>query len=81
MFDWPEEYKEKDPLSQSPPPATKKQHEEFQKDLDEISTGSDNYDPTGKTPEQLDAIIAKYKRVVTASRMAAAQRRSVLEGM
>jgi hypothetical protein len=49
--------------------------------LDEISTGSDEYDPTGKTPEQLDAMIAKYKRDTTASRIAAAKLRRILEGI
>ncbi len=48
--------------------------------MDEISTGSDEYDPTGKTPEQLDAMIAKYKRGKTASRMEATRRRA-LEGI
>ena len=81
MYGSPEEYDEKDPPAQSPSPATKKRrHEELEKDLDEISTGSDEYDPTGKTPEQLDAMIAKYKRDATASRIAAAKRRRIFEG-
>ena len=75
-------YDEEDPPAESPSPATKKRrHEEFEKDLDEISTGSDEYDPSGKTLEQLDAMIAKYKRDATASRMAAAKRCSVVEGI
>ena len=81
MYGSPDDYDEEDPPAQSPSPATKKQrHEKFQKDLDEISTGSDEYDPTGKTPEQLDAMIAKYKRDATASRIAAAKRRSIFQG-
>ncbi len=48
--------------------------------MDEISTRSDEYDPTGKAPEQLDAMIAKYKGDTTASRMEAALRRA-LEGI
>ncbi len=48
-----EEYEKEDKPAQSPSPATKKlQLAEFQKELDEISTGSDEYDPTGKTLEQ-----------------------------
>lgn len=81
VYGSPDDYDEEDPPAQSPSPATKKRrHEEFQKDLDEISTGSDEYDPTGKTPEQLDAMIAKYKRDATASRIAAAKRRSIFQG-
>ena len=49
--------------------------------MDEISTGSDEYDPTGKTLEQLDAMIAKYKRDTTASRIAAVKRRRIFEGI
>jgi hypothetical protein len=75
--DFDEEY----PPAESPSPATKKRrHEEFEKDLDEISTGSDEYDPTGKTPEQLDVMIAKYKRDAMASRIAAAKRRRIFQG-
>ncbi len=62
-------------------PATKKrQHAELEKDMDEIFTGIDEYDPTGKTPEQLHEMIAKYKRDSTASRMEATQRRA-MEGI
>jgi hypothetical protein len=81
VYGSPDEYDEEDPPAQSPSPAIKKRrHEELEKDLDEISTGSDEYDPTGKTPVQLDAIIAKYKRDATASRIAAAKRRRIFEG-
>ncbi len=81
VYGSPDEYDEEDPLAQSPSPATKKRrHAELEKNLDEISTESDEYDPTGKTPEQLDAMIAKYKRDTTASRIAAAKRRSIFEG-
>jgi hypothetical protein len=49
VYDLPEEYEEK-PQLPSPSPETKKlQHAELEKDLDEISTGSDKYDATGKT--------------------------------
>jgi hypothetical protein len=79
VYGSPEEYEEDDPPAQSLSPATKKRHlVEFQKDLDEISTGSDEYDPTGKTSKQFDAMIAKYKRDTTASRMAAAELRRIL---
>jgi hypothetical protein len=60
VYGSPDDYDEEDPPAQSPSPATKKRrHEELEKELDEISTGSDEYDLTGKTPEQLDAKIAK----------------------
>jgi hypothetical protein len=49
--------------------------------LDEISSRSDEYDPTGKTLEQVDAMIAKYKQDEKASRMAALKRHSVMESM
>ncbi len=81
VYDSPEEYEEEDPQSQPPSAATKKQLEQFKKELDEISTGSDEYDPTGKTPEQLNAMIAKYKRDATASRMAASKLRRVFQGI
>jgi hypothetical protein len=43
VYDSPEEYEE-DPRSPSPSPATKKrQHAELEKDMDEISTWSDEY--------------------------------------
>ena len=80
VYSLPEEYDEEDRPAQSPSPATKKRRAEFEKDLDEISTGGDEYDPTGKSPEQLDAMIAKYKRDTTASRIAAAKQRSIFEG-
>ena len=45
---------------QSPSPETKKRRdEEFEKDLAEITLKSDENDPTGKTQEQLDVMIAK----------------------
>ena len=62
-------------------PQTKKlRGAEFEKDLAEITSESDEYDPTGKTQEQLDAMIAKYHRDVKASRMDA-NRRRMLEGI
>ena len=64
---------------QSPSPETKKRRDaEFEKDLTEITSESDEYDPTGKTPEQMDAMIAKDHRDVKASRMEA-NRHSILE--
>ena len=66
----------------SPCPETKKRRDaEFEKDLAEITSESDKYDPTGKTPEQLDAIIAKYHSDVKTSRMEANRRRNLLEGI
>ncbi len=49
MYDSQEEYEEEEKLSQSPSLATKKQqHVELEKDIDEISMESDEYDPKGK---------------------------------
>ncbi len=42
---------------------------ELEMDMQEISNGSDEYDPTGKKPEQLIAMIAKHHRDVKTSRM------------
>ncbi len=42
----------------------KVQHAALEKDIDKITTDSDEYDPTGQIPEQLDAMIAKYRRDV-----------------
>ena len=65
-------------MAPSPSPATKKrQHAELEKDFAqfaEITTDSDEYDPTGKTPEHFDAMIAKYYRDVKNSRMEAIRR-------
>ena len=61
-----------EPPSQSPSSATKsRQHDAFEKELDEITTYSDiaDYDLTGKAAEQMDAIIAQYHRDVKASRI------------
>jgi hypothetical protein len=63
VYDLPEEYEEEEPRVQSFSPATIKQYkDELEKDMEEMSSGSDPYDPTGKTPEELDAMIAKYHR-------------------
>ena len=35
---------------------------EFQNELDAITSESDEYDPTGMMPEQMDSLIAKYHR-------------------
>ncbi len=81
MYNSPEEYEEEEPRAPSLSSATKKQHAaELEKDMEEISSGSGEYDPTGKTPKQLDAIIVKYHRDVKASLMEANQHRA-LEGM
>jgi hypothetical protein len=48
--------------------------------MDEMSSYSDEYDPTRKIPEQSDAMIAKYHRDVKARRMEANWGRA-LEGM
>ncbi len=65
----------------TPSPATKKrQHAEFEKYMNEISTGSDEYNATGKTPDQLNEMIPKYKRDATANRIEATLRLA-LEGI
>jgi hypothetical protein len=53
---------------------------ELEKDMEEMSSGINEYDQTGKTPEELDAIIAQYHRDVNSSRIEA-NWRSALEGM
>ncbi len=45
-----------------------------------MSSGSDEYYPTGKTPEELDAMIAKYHSDVKSS-LFEANRRRAMEGM
>jgi hypothetical protein len=49
----------------------KRYQAELEKDMEEMSSSSDEYDPTGKTPEELDAMIAKYSRDVKSSRFEA----------
>ncbi len=52
VYDSPKEDQDEDPPLPSLAPATKKrQHAESEKDLDEISTGSDEYNPTDKMQE------------------------------
>jgi hypothetical protein len=52
----------------------------LEKDMEEMSFRSDEYDQTAKAPGELDAMIAKYHRDVKASRIEA-NRRHALEGM
>jgi hypothetical protein len=60
VYDSPEEYEEEEPRAPSLSPATMKRHAaELEKDMEEMSSGSDEYDQTGKAPEDLVAIIAK----------------------
>jgi hypothetical protein len=58
----------------------KRYKDETEKDMEDVSSGSDPYDPTGKTPEELDAIIAKYHKNMKSSRIEANRRRA-MEGM
>ena len=84
VYDSPEAYGEDDVPAPSPSPETKKRRDaEFEKDLAEITSESDEYDPTGKTPEQLpvDAMIAMYHRDVKTSRMESNRRSMLLEGI
>ncbi len=81
VYDSPEEYEEEEPRAQSLSPATMEQYkDELEKDMEDMSSGSDPYDPTGKTPQELDAMIAKYHRDMKSSRIGA-NRRSAIEGM
>ena len=58
VYDSPEEYEEEESRAESLSPATMKRYkDEMEKDMEEMSSGSDPYDPIGKTPEELDAIL------------------------
>jgi hypothetical protein len=78
MEDW---YYES-PALQSLSPATKKRmHGELEKEIDEITTGSEvMYGPEGKTPSELDAIIAEYHRNIKENLMLFMQLRQRMEG-
>ena len=81
MYDSPEEYEEEESRAQSLSPATMKRYkDEMEKDMEEMSSGSDPYDPIGKTPEESDAMIARYHRDMKSSRIEANRRRA-MEGM
>jgi hypothetical protein len=81
VYDSPEEYEEEESRAQSLSPATMKRcKHEMEKDMEEMSSGSDPYDPIGKTPEVLDAMIARYHQDMKSSRIEADQRRA-MEGM
>ncbi len=55
MYGSPDEFEKDEPPVPLPSPETnKRQHAELEAEIDEISTGSDEYDATGKTPEQVD---------------------------
>ena len=71
--EWYEESPEPEPLS----PATQKRiHDEFKRDVDECTTGSDwESGPEGKTLSEIDEKIAKWKREMKESRMQAMHRR------
>ena len=85
IYDSPEEYEEEaEPIYS---PETKKRRdaeekrleEEFKREVDAMTSESDEYDPTGKTPAQLDAMIAKYKKDCHNSRMEANRRRDLMQ--
>ncbi len=81
VYDSPEEYEEEEPRAQSLSPSTMERcKDEMEKDMEEMFSGSDPYDPTGKTPEELDAIIAKYHGDMKSSRIED-NRRLAMEGM
>ena len=76
--EWYDESPEPEPLS----PATKKRIErdleEFKRDVDECTTGSDwESGPEGKTLSEIDEKIAKWDRQMKESRMQAMHRRRV----
>ena len=62
-------------------PASKKHvHDEFEEELDEITTDSNIISgPEGKTMDELDAIMAEYHCNVQASRLQAGMRQRALE--
>ena len=81
MYDSPEEYEEEESRAQSLSPATMKRYkDEMEKDMEEMSSGYDPYDPIGKTPEELDAMIARYHPDMKSSRIEANWRRA-MDGM
>ena len=45
-----------------------------------MTSESDEFDPTGKTPEEMDAMIAKYHKDCHHSRMEANRRRDLMQG-
>ena len=73
--EWYEESPEPEPLS----PATQKRiDDEFKRDVDECTTGSDwESGPEGKTLSEIDEKIAKWDRQMKESRMQAMHRRRV----
>ena len=73
--EWYEESPEQEPLS----PATQKRiHDEFKRDVDECTTGSDwESGPEGKTLSEIDEKIADWDRQTKESRMQAMHRRRV----
>ena len=85
IYDSPEEHDEDDEPIYSP--ETKKRRdaqykldmEEFMRDVDAATSESDEFDPTGKTPEEMDAMIAKYHKDCHNSRMEANRRRDLMQ--
>ena len=73
----PDEWYDEPPESQPLSPATEQRlHDEFEKDIDECTTDSDFMSgQEGKTPSELDAIIADYHCKFKESRMQAMHRR------
>ncbi len=77
IYSSPEEWYDESPASPSLSPATKKRrHDELEKDINELTSDIDILSgPEGKTPSELDAIIADYHHKVKDSRMQAIIRR------
>ena len=70
----PEEWYDESSASPSLSPATKKRHHDEMEN--EVTTDSDQMSgPEGKTPSELDAIIADYHHRIKESRMQAIDRR------
>ena len=84
IYDSPKEHDEEEPIYS---PETKKRRdaeykrleEEFKRDVDAMTSESDEFDPTGKTPEEMDAMIAKYHKDCHNSRMEANRRRDLMQ--
>ena len=86
IYDSPEVYEEEDEPVYSPETKIrryaedKRLDEEFKREVDAMTLESDEFDPTGKTPEEMDAMIAKYHKDCHNSRMEEIRRRDSMQG-
>ena len=76
--EWYDESPEPEPLSPAAKKRIERDLEEFKRDVDECTTGSDwESGPEGKTLSEIDEKIAKWDRQMKESRMQAMHRRRV----